>query len=131
MNRILHKPTLAALLLLGSGCVAHAQACPNATSSVTIPLSGSTLVTMYDQSCNILPGSSLSALFTFSTGPVNSTSAPSMTTDAAGLHFSANGAAPGAAGTFKITYTPNGQTFNLTYVVGAPVTAISAGTTTP
>lgn len=116
------------IFLLPAGAQA---ACPNAANSVTIPLSGATLFTMYDQACDVLPGTGFTVQFTNSGGfPVNSTSVPAVTQDAAGLHFSANGAVPGATGTFYIKYS-NGLNETISYVVGAPVTGISGSTTTP
>jgi hypothetical protein len=56
---------------------------------------------------------------------------PAVVGSAGGLSFSANGAAPGMSGTMSIKYLPNGQTVNMTFVVGAPVTSISTGTATP
>ncbi len=127
----MRKLALAALLPLAVvGCGAQA-ACLNASSSVTVPLSGSALVVMYDQACNVLLGTNFTMAFGGSGAPVNGTSSPALNGDSAGLHLSANGAAPGSAGSFSIKYTPNGQLTTMTYVVGSPVTTISAGTTTP
>jgi hypothetical protein len=103
--------------------------CLNASATVTIPLSGSTPVTIYDQSCNPLPGTACQV--TVSGAPLGANTLPAVSGTAAGLSFSANGAAPGAAGTFTVKYLPNGQTTVMTFVVGGPVTSISAGTPTP
>lgn len=125
---------LAAAMAALSLAAAHAQAaCPNAAMSVTIPLSGTATVVEYDQGCNLLPASGfqvLSSTLSVAT-PLSATTMPAVTADAAGLHFSANGAAPGASGTFKLVYQPDGQTVTLAYVVGAAVTGVSLGTTTP
>ncbi len=104
-----------------------AQACPNAATSVTIPLSGTAVVALYDQACNVLPGGS--TVVTYQGQTLIATTQPALTKDAAGLHFSSNGSAPGASGTLVVTYA--GQTTNLAFVIGAPVTSISLGTTTP
>ncbi len=106
-------------------------ACPNASTSVTIPLGGSALVTICDQDGNLLPATGsvvqqqMPALANW-----NNVTAPAFTADAVGIHLSANGAVPGLAGTFKVTY-PGGQQNRMDFIVGAPVTAISFGTTTP
>lgn len=106
--------------------------CPNASTTVTIPLSGSALVTIYDQFCNVLSGMNCSVLsINPNSGPVNSSTAPAVTMDAAGLHFSANGAVSGSVGTVRVTHIPSGQITNINYTVGASVTSISSGTATP
>ena len=106
-------------------------ACPNAATSVTIPLSGEALVVPYDQSCNVLPGTGFTLQQqTPSLANWNAVTLPGFTGDASGLHMKANGASPGMSGTFKATYT-NGLTFIYSFVVGASVTSITAGTATP
>lgn len=129
----MRKFLLSILLASAFGmAVCQAATCPNAATSVTIPLSGSALVTMYDQNCNALPGTSFTVQETSSIGaPVNTTSSPALSESSSGLNFSANTAVAGSAGTFYIKFTPNGQTTTITWVVGAPVTSITAGTTTP
>jgi hypothetical protein len=118
--------------LLGLTGLASA-ACPNAQTSVTIPLSGAAQVIVYDQGCNALAGP-----FTFANGlsssyPVlNGTTSPSVVTGPGGvLQVSANAAVTGTSGTLHVTFTPSGTGQNITYTVGAPVTAMSFGTTTP
>ncbi len=119
---------LATLALLSS---AGLCACPNAATSVTIPLSGAALVTICDQDGNLLPGTGSVVQQQMPTlANWNSVTAPGFTADAAGIHLIANGAVPGLAGTFKVTY-PGGQQNRMDFIVGAPVTAISFGTTTP
>lgn len=107
--------------------------CLNAATSVTIPLSGQADVTVYDQSCNPLSGANCNVFngTGVSFPAVTGTTAPAVAKDAAGLHFTVNGAAPGTAGTFTVQHVPSGKTMQMTYVVGAAITAISAGTTTP
>lgn len=127
------KIFVSVLLLTGMISIgANAATCPNASTSVTIPLSGAATVTMYDQNCNILPGTSFTVQETNSAGPqVNATTSPALSEVSGGLNFSANTAVAGSAGTFFIRFTPNGQSTSISWVVGAPVTSVSAGTTTP
>ena len=116
-----------------SAKVKPAIVCPNAAGSVTVPLTGSASVTVYDQSCNPLAGP-----WNVFNGVINgspqmsATTSPAVTTGAGGvLQFSANGAPAGSSGTFKVVFAPNGTSANLPYTVGAPVTSLSFGTTTP
>ncbi len=122
-------------LMLGGALAAltscAADACPNATTSVSIPLSGTALVQMFDQSCNVLPGASFTATPLGSVVALTSTSSPGVTGDAAGLHFAANGGVAGTTGSLTLRFTPANVSMTLTYVIGAPITAVSAGTTTP
>lgn len=120
---------VAALALLP---VCTQAACLNASTTVTIPLSGTATVVEYDQNCNVLPATSFTVQDGGNGGAQASvSSSPSMTADSSGTHFAANGATPGKSSIFTFTYTPNGKTFVMTYVVGAAVTSISGGTTTP
>jgi predicted small secreted protein len=129
MRKVFITLGLVGLVALTSPVLA---ACPNAASSVTIPLSGSATITMYDQLCDVLPGTGFTVQFSNSGGfPVNATSVPAVTADATGLHFTANGAAPGTTGTFYLKYSGNGDNTSISYLVGAPVTSVSVGTTTP
>lgn len=107
--------------------------CPNASITITIPLSGSVLLVKYDQNCNVLSGSNFKVFngTSVSFPPVTASTSPAVSANAGGLNFSANGAPPGTAGTFTFQYVPNGLTDEVTYVVGAPVTAVSSGTTSP
>jgi hypothetical protein len=99
---------------------------------VTIPVSGSASVTVYDQSCNALSGPFAVYNGSSSLGPpMNSGTSPAVTFSGGELQFSANGAPIGSTGTAHIVFSPNGQPVNITYTVGAPVTSISAGTLTP
>ncbi len=119
------------LLPLALASPAARAACPNASDSVTIPLSGSALVTICDQDGNLLPATGSAVQQQMPTlANWNAATAPGFTADMAGLHLSANGAVPGLAGTFKVTY-PGGQQNRMDFIVGAPVAAISFGTTTP
>lgn len=104
-------------------------ACPNASPTVTIPLSGTATVTVYDQSCNALAGP---WQVINGTAVMSATTSPSFTLGAGGvLQFAANGATAGTAGNIKIVFSPNGTSATLAYTVGAPITSISFGTTTP
>jgi hypothetical protein len=107
--------------------------CPNASTTITIPLTGSALLVKYDQNCNVLNGANFKVYngTSISFPQVTSISAPAVAGGAGGLNFSANGAPPGTTGTFTCEYVPNGLTDTVTYIVGAPVTAISSGTSTP
>jgi hypothetical protein len=107
--------------------------CPNASTTITIPLTGSALLVKYDQNCNVLSGNSFKVFngTSISFPLVTGATAPSVTPSAGGLNFTANGAPPGTTGTFTFQYMPNGLTDEVTYVVGAPVTAVSSGTSTP
>ena len=103
--------------------------CPNASPSVTIPLSGTATVTVYDQSCVALSGP---WQVIGGATVLSATTSPSFVLGAGGvLQFAANGAPAGTAGNIKIVYSPNGMSANLAYTVGAPVTSLSFGTTTP
>lgn len=105
--------------------------CLNASTTVTIPLTGQADVTIYDQVCSPLSAAGATAVQqTPAPANWNATTAPGFTGDATGLHFKSNGASSGLAGTVKVTH-PSGQFAILAFVVGAPVTAISFGTTTP
>lgn len=126
-----------ALFLLASvslfTAAAHAQAvCPNAQPSVTIPLSGIASVMVYDQGCNLLRGPFSVTNGTNPSFPaVTGATAPAVSTVAGTLQFSANSAPAGLKGTFDICFNPAEQCVLMTYTVGAPVTAVSTGTTTP
>ncbi len=126
-------PAIFAGFVIALSSVSAFALCPIQSATVTIPLSGEAIVVPYDQACNSPPAvnfvvwSDTSNVAT----PLTASTKPAVTADASGLHFTANGAAPGASKTVKISYTPNGLISNLTYVVGASVTAISFGTITP
>lgn len=107
-------------------------ACPNLANSVTIPLSGSANLTVCDQVGNTLPGP-----YTVNNG-VNSggallsgTTTPSVVNSSGVLQFSANGAPTGTGGSFYVCYTPAAKCVTITYAVGAAVTGLTVGTTTP
>jgi hypothetical protein len=124
---------LAFALVLSYSALAQA-ACPNAAMSVTIPLSGSASVAIYDQSCNVLGGPYTVAN---GTGPsptypaVTTSTSPAVQTVSGQLQFSANGALAGTNGHFYVCFTPANQCQTMTYSVGAPISSISFGTTTP
>ncbi len=105
-------------------------ACLNASPSVTIPLTGTATVTVYDQICDVLPATGSTVVIQGGIALNSTTTAPNVLADGTGLHFAANGAVPGFSGTFNVTY-PNGKVAPLTFVVGTPVTGISFGTTNP
>jgi hypothetical protein len=124
------RPLLIVLTYAALIGVAQA-ACPNQSSSVTIPVSGEALVTIYDSAtCNALggpftigiPGSFLSA-----------TTKPAFTIDSAGvIHFTANGAPFGTKLSGTLNFSPDlTKTMHLTIVVGGAVTGMVAGTSTP
>ena len=127
------RPTFFGVLaLLTLAVAAQAQAtCPAQSPSVTIPVSGEALVTVYDSgTCQPLggpfvvgiPGSSLSA-----------STKPAVAVDAGGvIHFTANGAPFGTKLAGTVTFSPDtSKSMPLTLVVGGAVTGLVAGTTTP
>ncbi len=125
----------AALLLFGLS--AANAACPNQSTTLTIPMSGEATMTFYettDALCTALAGP-----FTFVMGsgilavPMNAATKPAVTVDAAGVaHFTANGAAFGTVLPLAVTFTPAGKVYNLTSMtVGGPVNSFVGGTTSP
>lgn len=116
---------------------ASAQAtCPNAQTSVTIFYpTGTADVVMVDQTtCNALNG----ADFKVYNGPnagigiqLTTTTKPAVTGDAAGLHFTANGAPFGLTFPLFLQHTPSGKSYTMTAVVGGVVQGVVGTTTTP
>ncbi len=112
---------------------AQAQAlCPNQSTTITIPLSGTASMVMYDQGCNPLLGTDLTVVnnLTFKT-PFTLTTIPAVTVDAVGINFSANGAARGLVTPMFVIHVPSGKTYAISTTVGPAVTSILGGTTTP
>lgn len=107
--------------------------CPNASTSVTIPLSGSALVVKYDQACNVLDGTKFQVFNGSNTAfpQLSASTSPAISLSLAGVSLSANGASVGTAGQLTFKFTPNGLTDTISYTVGAPVTSVSSGTSTP
>ncbi len=106
-------------------------ACPNAATSVTIPLSGEAVVTVYDSvTCNPLAGPFSVQIPGSSLGP---TTKPSVTIDGAGLlHFTDNGAPFGTRISATVQFLPDtSKSQSLAILVGGPVTSLNFGTTSP
>ena len=108
------------------------MACPNQSSTVTLPYpSGTALVTPIDQNtCIPLDATKITGIITSGAIPLNATSVPSMVNDSSGIHLGANGAALGASWGLTFTYTPNGSKFVMTATVGQPIVAVGS-TLTP
>jgi hypothetical protein len=126
---------LAAALLVCP--LAAAAACPNQAPTVTIPYpTGTATVSPVDATtCNALNPMNFTvgavpAGVIANPSPLSATSSPALTADAAGLHFSANGAAFAAQYTLTFTYQPNAKSFTMTATVGGPATPVGT-TTTP
>ncbi len=136
MRRLLAATALIALL---SGPALAQAACPNASTTVTIPVfgSGPALVTVCDQLGNVLDATMASVSPGQGLPVLTPTTSPSLVKDAAGLHLSAGGTATGSApplacgATGLLTITLAGKSTPLTYYICAQVTGISTGTTTP
>ncbi len=121
---------LAALLPLALAA-SVAQACPNASPSITVPMSGEAILTVYDPaSCNPLQGP-----FTVQIpgASLTSTSKPAVTADSTGLlHFTANGASFGTKIAATVQFSPDStKSQALAIIVGGPVSGLTFGTTTP
>jgi hypothetical protein len=117
------------VVLFGSACAQ--AACPNQSGSVTIPMSGEALVTVYNSStCDPLAGP-----FTIGIpgGSLSASTKPAFTLDPGGvIHFAANGAPFGTKLSGTIGFSPDQtKTMPLTIIVGGAVTGLAAGTTTP
>jgi hypothetical protein len=107
------------------------MACPNQSTTITIPYGSGTAteVPVDSATCNPIDATQCRVQLTNGGGlTLSNTTTPAVSADAAGLHFSANGAAFGSSFVFFHTFLPNGKNWSMTATVGGPVTPI--GTTT-
>ena len=127
--------TLSLVTILGTTAASAQATCPNQSATVTIPYpTGTADVTVYSSpDCTALLGTDLKVYNgTNVLGAVLSTTTkPAVVQDAAGLHFSANSASYGSAVPLYIVHVPSGKAVQMTANVGAPITAVVGGTSTP